>query len=145
MARSYKKSTKKDKKSITEANLLDDLKEIINKARQEESLTNIVTVVMGALRVLALGIVRMVLEERDEKMHNGRKGAPNCPRCGRRMHKPRKKQAQRATLLGWLRYRRRSWLCKNCHKSHSPLDATLGLVVLHHGHSLEFVKKLSRV
>ena len=120
-----------------------ELDEIIDKVRYVQSLTGMVTLVMVALRCLGLKIIRMVLEQRDEHIHRTRKEAPCCSRCGHRMHKPRRKPVTRGTLLGWLRYQRRSWLCKRCHKGYSPLDATLGLVILHHGHSLEFVKKLT--
>lgn len=143
MARAYKKSSKNCKKSVTAEDLCNDLLEILSKAQQAQTLTGIVTLVMAGLRLVGLKMVRLILEQRDEHIHNSRKGTANCPRCGGRMHKPRTKQTSRATLLGWVRYRRRCWLCKSCHKSHSPLDSTLGLVILHHGHSLEFVKKVS--
>jgi hypothetical protein len=59
------------------------------------------------------------------------------------MRKPQKKETERLTLLGRLRYRRHRWLCPHCRLTHSPLDATLGLHPLHEGHSGEFVTELA--
>ena len=36
-------------------------------------------------------------------------------------------------LLGKFRYRRRRYLCRRCRTTESPLDATLGLKILHWG------------
>ncbi len=128
---------------VTKEELHEDLDAIIDKVKELQSLTGMVTVAITFLRLLGAKLVRMVLEQRDDQLHRGRRGTPCCPRCGTRLRKPERKAISRMTLLGRLRYWRRSWLCSGCHKSHRPLDATLELVQLHHGHSLEFVKALS--
>jgi hypothetical protein len=53
------------------------------------------------------------------------------------------KEAKRLTLLGKLRYGRHRWLCPRCQRTHSPLDATLGLHPLHEGNSGELVTELA--
>ena len=147
-SKSRSKTTSHRKKSvepqqITEQELHQDLLELIARAEQAKTLTAMVTLVMVGLRVLGLKLIRLALERRDETLHRHRQGPPCCPRCGRKLHKPKRKWTTRVTLLGKLRYRRRSWLCARCHKTHQPLDATLDLVVMHHGHSLEFVRELT--
>lgn len=152
MARPYSKSrsktTRRHKKSpepppVTEQELFEDLRTLVARVERGESLTVKVTLVMAGLRLLGLKLLRMVLERRDEEMHHHRQGAPCCPRCGRRLRKPKRKWTTRTTLLGKLRYCRRSWHCEHCRRTHRPLDATMDLVIKHHGHSLEFVRELT--
>jgi len=133
----------RESQQITEQELQQDLLELIGQADQAKTLTAMVTLVMLGLRMLGLKLIRLTLERRDEALHRHRQGPPSCPRCGRRLRKPRRKWTTRVTLLGKLRYRRRSWLCPHCHKSHQPLDRTLDLVVMYHGQSLEFVRELT--
>jgi hypothetical protein len=133
----------REPQQITERELQQDLRDLIGQAEQAKTLTAMVTLVMVGLRVLGLKLIRLTLERRDDALHRHRQGPPSCPRCGRKLRKPRKKQTTRVTLLGKLRYQRRSWLCPHCHKSHQPLDGTLDLVVMYHGQSLEFVRELT--
>jgi hypothetical protein len=128
---------------VNESNLIAKLQEIVSQAHQAEGLSDIVTVVLAGVRVLGQMIIQMVIEQRDRHIQKERKGPPLCPHCGKKMRKPRKKQVERMTLLGRIRYMRISWLCPNCRRGHEPLDATLFLQPLHKGHSLEFVKELA--
>jgi hypothetical protein len=152
MAKHYSKSRSKttshhnkpvELQQVTEQELQHDLMELVAHAEQAKTLTAIVTLVMAGLRVLGLKLIRLALERRDEALHRHRQGPPSCPRCGRKLRKPRRKWTTRVTLLGKLRYQRRSWLCPHCRKSHQPLDAMMDLVVMHHGQSLEFVRELT--
>ena len=124
MAKHYPKSRSKttshrnktrEPQQVTEQELQQDLLELVARAERAKTLTAMVTLVMVSLRVLGLKLVRMAMEHRDEQMHRGRQGAPCCPRCGRKLHRPKRKWTTRVTLLGKLRYRRRSWLCARCH------------------------------
>jgi len=152
MARHYSKSRSRTSRPhkkqseappVTEQELQQELLALVSRAESAETLTAMVTLVMAGLRTLGLKLVRMVLERRDEETHRFRQGPPSCPHCGRRLRKPKRKWTTRMTLLGKLRYCRRSWHCAHCRATHQPLDAAMGLVVLHHGHSLEFVRELT--
>ena len=152
MSRRYSKSGSKattpSQKSrqpqrVAEQELQQDLLELVARAEQAQTLTAIVTLVMTGLRALGLKLVRLILERRDEQLHRGRQGPPCCPCCGRKLQRPKRKWTTRVTLLGRLRYRRRSWHCAHCHRTHQPLDAAMDLVVLHRAHSLEFVRELT--
>ena len=89
---------------VTKEELHEDLEAIIDKAKEQQSLTGMVTVVVALLRLLGAKLVRMVLEQRDDQLHRGRRGAPCCPRCGTRLRKPERKAISRMTILGRLRY-----------------------------------------
>jgi DNA-directed RNA polymerase subunit RPC12/RpoP len=106
-------------------------------------LAALVLVVLSGLRELGRQLVRMVLEERDAQQHQQRTGAPQCPHCGRRLHKPRRKDVERLTLLGRVRYWRYRWLCAGCQRGFAPLETTLGLAAEHAGHSGEAIKELA--
>ena len=104
MARQYSKSRSKttsrcikvhNSQPVTEQELQQDLLALVARAEQAKTLTAMVTLVMAGLRVLGLKLVRMVLERRDEQMHRGRQGAPCCPRCGRKLRKPKRKWTTR--------------------------------------------------
>jgi len=142
MTTSHREKTR-EPQQITERELQQDLLDLVARAEQAKTLTAMVTLVMVGLRVLGLKLIRLTLKRRDEDLHRQRQGPPCCPRCGQKLRRPKRKWTTRVTLLGKLRYRRRSWLCARCHKTHQPLDATLDLVVMHHGHSLEFVRELT--
>ena len=137
------KSTRKTAKAKSVERIYQDLDEISAQARSKETLTAMVGVVLSGLRILGNGIIRMLLEQRDDDMLEKRKGPPCCPKCGERMWKPNKKERERMTLLGKVQYRRRCYSCPQCHKMHSPLDSTLGLKALHRGHSAGFVRELA--
>jgi len=154
MAKRKRNSRKKSKSGktpsrpqppVTAQELHQDLQQLIAQVDKTETLTAMVTLVLTALRKIGVKLIRMVLEQRDDQLHRrrGRGKAPCCPHCGRKLRKPRKQAVGRRTLLGRIRYWRRAWLCSHCHRSHKPLDDTLGLVALHHGQSLEFVRELA--
>ena len=136
------KSTRKTTKAKSVERIYQDLDEILAQARRKETLTAMVGVVLSGLRLLGNGIIKMVLEQRDDDMSEKRKGPPCCPKCGDKMWKPNKKETSRMTLLGKVRYRRRCYSCQRCRKTYSPLDSTLGLKALHRGHSAGFVREL---
>ncbi|MBU2431883.1 MAG: hypothetical protein KKH99_14415 [Proteobacteria bacterium] len=137
------KLSSSDSSKVTERELQLALLSLVAKAEQAQSLTAMVTLVMAGLRSLGLKLLRMAVERRDERLHQQRQGPPCCPRCGCRLRRPKRKRTSRITLLGKLRYRRRSWQCARCHRTHAPLDAAMDQVVLHRAHSLEFVRELT--
>jgi hypothetical protein len=149
MAKQYSKSRSettshsKNSEQVTIQELQQDLLVLVERVEKTKTLTEMVTLVMASLRLLGLKLIGMVLERRDELLHKSRQGSLLCPRCGRKLHKPRRKLATRVTLLGRLRYRRRCWLCPHCKKTHQPLDAAIDLVIRHRAHSLEFVRELT--
>jgi hypothetical protein len=128
---------------LTEASLIVTLQALVTRAHQTEGLAALVGVVLSGVRELGRLLLRLVLEQRDAQQHRQRTAAPRCPHCGRTLSKPRRQEVERLTLLGRLRYTRYRWLCRSCHHGHAPLDATLGLVTEHEGHSGEAIRELA--
>lgn len=68
---------------VNESNLIAKLQEIVFQAQQAEGLSDIVMVVLAGVRVLGQMIIQMVIEQRDRRIHQERKGPPLCPHCGK--------------------------------------------------------------